>query len=132
MPADTIAAVDEVADGQPIVIGRSGALEAVPLARVGDHAMLVRQAGTPRALLTADVAGAEERLVVTPLDADVVVHVDGDALAVWLARGLEPVAPEPVPSWASLIGLVILLTVLALTVIGSLTAFGWLVRAIAG
>lgn len=114
------------------MIGRSGQLEAVPLHRVGDHALLVRQGGSPRALLTADVAGAEERLVVTPLDNDVVAHVDGDALALWLARGLEPAPAERIPGWASAIGLVLLLLVVALTVIGGAVVLGWLLGAIGG
>jgi hypothetical protein len=131
-------------DQPTIPIGRSGALEAVSLTGPdGDHAVLIRQSEQPRALLTGEsqIRSARggppaepERLVVTPLDHDVDVRIDGDALAVWLASA--PIVPtarsEPVPPWASLIGLVVLLVMLAFAVFGSLTFFGWLAETIRG
>jgi hypothetical protein len=121
-------------DHPSVPIGRSGLLEAVGLTGPdGDHAVLVRQATQPRALLTAQ-PGATERLVMTPLDHDVDVRVDGDALAVWIASA--PLAPtarsEHVPAWASLIGLALLLAVVAFAVLGSLTFFGWLAELVRG
>jgi hypothetical protein len=122
-----------------VPIGRSGRLEAMALAAAGDHALLVRETGTDgrgRALLTTDKLPAGERLVVMPLDDDVDVRVDGDALAVWLGAGsLRQVPPQQmaveagrVPPWASIIGGALLLLVLAFAVIGSAVVFTWLVR----
>lgn len=121
-------------------VGRSGRLEALALTAAGDHAVLVRET-TPaergRALLTTDKLAAGERLVIMPLDEDVEVRVDGDALAVWLGAGsLAQVPPEQrpipddarVPLWASLIGGALLLLVLAFAVIGSAVVFTWLTR----
>ena len=108
-------------------IGRSGRLEALALTAAGDHAVLVREAGD-------DGRG---RLVVMPLDEEVEVRVDGDALAVWLGAGsLMPLPadqrPMPdathVPPWATVIGGALLLLVLAFAVIGSAVAFTWLTR----
>lgn len=125
----------------PLPIGPAGRLEAVPLTNgAGNHAVLVREAHTPRALLTAEPGqpieptepsdpteqGGRARLLVLPLDDDVALHVDGDALAIWLAEGSLRSTPTPVPAWASVIGLVLLLLLLALTVVGSITVFGWL------
>ena len=121
-------------------IGRSGRLEAMALTAAGDHAVLVREAGNDgrgRALLTTDKLAAGERLVVMPLDEEVEVRVDGDALAVWLGAGsLMPLPadqrPMPdathVPPWATVIGGALLLLVLAFAVIGSAVAFTWLTR----
>ena len=122
-----------------VPIGRSGRLEALPLTAAGDHAMLVRETGTDgrgRALLTTDKLPTGERLVVMPLDDDVDVRVDGDALAVWLGSGsLGHVPPQEVamdaarvPMWASLVGGALLLLVLAFALIGSAVAFTWLLR----
>lgn len=130
-------ATEQIAATLPI--GRSGRLEAYPLAVAGDHAVLVREAGTMhrhRALLTTDKLAAGERLVVMPLDQDVEVRVDGDALAVWIGAGAtvqlppsqRPVEATHVPLWASLIGGALLLLLLVLAVIGSAVAFTWLVR----
>ncbi len=112
----------------PLPIGPAGRLEAVPLTNgAGNHAVLVREADTPRALLTATQPDqGRHRLLVLPLDDDVALHVDGDALAVWLAEGSIGPTPTTVPAWASLIGLVLLLLLLVLTVVGSITVFGWL------
>lgn len=122
-----------------VPIGRSGRLEAMPLTAAGDHAMLVRETGTDgrgRALLTTDKLPTGERLVVMPLDDDVEVRVDGDALAVWLGSGsLGHVPPQEVsmdtarvPVWASVVGGALLLLVLAFALIGSGVVFTWVVR----
>jgi hypothetical protein len=121
-------------------VGRSGRLEALALTAAGDHAVLVREA-TPseraRALLTTDKLAAGERLVIMPLDEDVDVRVDGDALAVWLGAGsLEQLPPDQrpipedadVPPWATIVGGGLLLLTLALAVIGSAVVFTWLAR----
>lgn len=118
-------------------LGRSGRLEAMALSAAGDHAVLVRETGSEqrgRALLTTDKLPAGERLVVMPLDEEVEVRVDGDALAVWLGAGsLVQVPPDQrpmptagVPIWASVIGGGLLLLVLVFAVIGSAVAFTWL------
>lgn len=118
-------------------IGRSGRLEAMALAAAGDHAILVREARAEqrgRVLLTTDKLGTGERLVVMPLDDEVEVRVDGDALAVWLGAGSTqqlpaqqmPVDAHDVPAWATLVGGALLLLVVAFAVIGSAVAFAWL------
>ncbi len=103
-----------------------------------DAAVLVRERGSEgraRALLTTDKLPAGERLVVMPLDDEVEVRVDGDALAVWLGSGsLMPtpratvVSPSDVPIWASVAGGAMLLLVVALAVIGSAVAFAWILE----
>ncbi len=118
-------------------LGRSGRLEAMALSAAGDHAVLLRETGSEargRALVTTDKLPTGERLVVMPLDEEVEVRVDGDALAVWLGAGsLAELAPEQrpmpaggVPIWASIIGGGLLLLVLAFAVIGSAVVFAWL------
>ena len=118
-------------------LGRAARLEVVPLAAAGDHAILVREtepALRSRALLTTDKLATGERLVVMPLDDEVEVRVDGDALAVWLGAGSlaelppeqRPMAQEDVPLWATLIGGVLLFIVVAFAVIGSAVTFTWL------
>lgn len=119
-------------------IGRSGRLEAMALSAGADAAVLVRERGTDgraRALLTTDKLPAGERLVVMPLDDEVEVHVDGDALAVWLGSGsllaaprAAAASPAEVPIWASVVGGAMLLLVVALAVIGSAVAFAWIVE----
>ena len=127
----------EAAAASVVKIGRSGRLEAMALTAAGDHALLIREtdrAHRGRALLTTDKLPGGERLVVMPLDDDVEVRVDGDALAVWLGSGsLGHVPPQHivvddsrVPPWASLVGGALLLLVLAFAVIGSAVAFSWL------
>lgn len=114
---------------EPLPIGTSGRLQAIALANAsGSHAVLVREAGEPRALLIGEPpAASRERLVVTPLDDDVEIRVDGDALALWVGQGsLLPQRVESVPGWASGIGLILLLVLVGLAVLGSLTFFGWL------
>ena len=118
-------------------VGRSGRLEAMALNAAGDHAVLVRETGGAnrgRALLTTDKLPAGERLVVMPLDDEVEVRVDGDALAVWLGSGSiqqvpqeqRPIGHVRVAPWATVIGGGLLLLVLAFAVIGSAVAFSWL------
>jgi len=118
-------------------VGRSGRLEATALAAAGDHALLVRETGTDRrnrVLLTTDKLSTGERLVVMPLDDEVEVRVDGDALAVWLGAGsLMELPPEQrampterVPAWAAIAGGGLLILVVAFAVIGSAVVFAWL------
>ena len=122
-----------------VAIGRSGRLEAAGLEAGGDHAVLIRETGGQarnRALLTTDKLVSGERLVVMPLDEEVEVRVDGDALAVWLGSGLvgdvprqhHVLAPADVPPWASIIGGTLLIAVLVFAVIGSAVVFTWLSR----
>lgn len=125
-----------------IPIGRSGRLEAMALTAAGDHAVLVRETGTDgrsRALLTTDKLDRGERLVVMPLDDEVEVRVDGDALAVWLGAGSTqqlppqqmPVERSSVPLWATIAGGGLLILVVAFAVIGSAVAFSWIVSLLA-
>jgi hypothetical protein len=122
-------------------VGRSGRLEALALTAAGDHAVLVREvtpADRARALLTTDKLAAGERLVIMPLDDEVEVRVDGDALAVWLGAGsLAQLPPDQrpmverdvrVPPWASIVGGALLLLTLVFAVIGSAVVFTWLTR----
>ena len=136
MPPDA----DTVPDGAAAVpIGRAGRLEALPLTAAGDHAVLVQEtdpAGRRRALLTTDKLVGGERLVIMPLDDEVEVRVDGDALAVWLGSGSiqqlppeqRPVDHDAAPAWATWVGGALLLLVLLFAVIGSAVAFTWLMR----
>ena len=137
MPPDADPSLDAASAALPI--GRAGRLEAVPLTAAGDHALLVHEtnpAGRRRALLTTDKLAAGERLVIMPLDEEVEVRVDGDALAVWLGSGsIQQLPPEqrPVdhaaaPGWATWVGGALLLLVLLFAVIGSAVAFTWLMR----
>lgn len=133
---DTIAGVTEPTPAS-LPIGRSGRLEALALSADEDAAVLVRErgsAGRARALLTTDKLPAGERLVVMPLDDEVEVRVDGDALAVWLGSGsllgtprAAPASPANVPIWASVVGGALLLLIVAFAVIGSAVVFTWLV-----
>ncbi len=82
-----------------------------------------------RALLAATRTDGTETLLVMPLDHEVEVRVDGDALAMYVASGSVSVPGRRlggVPAWASAIGAVLLLVVVAFAVLGSLTFFGWL------
>jgi hypothetical protein len=137
--ADAIpdAAADTVAAAAVLPVGRSGRLEAMALTAAGDHAVLVRETGQDRrgrALLTTDKLPAGERLVVMPLDDDVEVRVDGDALAVWLGSGStrqlprdeRPIEHVHVGPWASVAGGALLVLVLLFSVIGSAVVFTWL------
>jgi hypothetical protein len=108
-------------------LGASGRLEALPMTNAaGDHALLVRQGEASRALLTGERGMDRERVVVVPLDDDVEMRMDGDALAVWLASGSVGPQPQSVPAWANVLGMGLLLLVLGFAVIGSLVVFGWL------
>ena len=119
-----------------LAVGRAGRIEAVPLTAAGDNAVLVREsdaAGRARALLTTDKLPLGERLVIMPLDDEVEVRVDGDALAVWLGAGSlqqlpaeQRPMPASVPAWATVAGGFLLVLVVAFAVIGSAVAFGWI------
>jgi hypothetical protein len=116
-------------------IGRSGRLRAAGLANAsGSHALIVQQDETPRALLIGEApesGASRERLVVTPLDDDVEIRVDGDALAVWLAQGsVGRSAGTSVPGWANAIGFGLVVLVILFLLIGSVTFFGWLFAAL--
>jgi hypothetical protein len=145
--ADTIDPMDPAADTDAagasspasLPIGRTERLVAGPLTAAGDHAVLIRETrdgDRPRALLTTDKLASGERLVIMPLDDDVEVRVDGDALAVWLGSGsLQQVPPEqrPIehvhaPAWATVVGGALLVLVLLFAVLGSAVAFTWLSR----
>ena len=112
---------------ESLPIGRLGRMEAIGLTGPdGDHAILVRRGPAQRALMTADRAN---RLIFTPLDGEVDVRVDGDALAVWLASApVSTSVPSEVPAWASALGLGVLLLVAAFTVIGGAVVFSWLLE----
>lgn len=112
----------------PLQLGASGRLQALPLTNAtGDHALLVRQGESARALLTGESAGGDrDRVVIVPLDEDVELRMDGDALAIWLARGSVGRAGGSAPAWASAIGFVLVIAVIGLAVLGSLTFFAWL------
>ena len=113
--------------GVILPLGASGRLEAVPMTNAaGDHALLVRQGDATRALVTGERGDERDRVVVVPLDDDVEMRMDGDALAVWLTRGSITAVRSEVPAWASGIGLVLVLGLIALAALGSLTFFGWL------
>jgi hypothetical protein len=133
--------MDAGAEGTPSTtpIGRAGRLEAAALEVAGDHALLVRETGPDpraRALLTTDKLPSGERLVVMPLDDEVEVRVDGDALAVWLGSGVlgevprqeRVMSPDQVPIWATLVGGALLVVTLVFAVIGSAFVFTWLSR----
>lgn len=112
----------------PIPIGPTGRLQAQPLTNAsGNHAVLVREGEQPRALLTAESgAGERQRVVIVPLDSEVELRVDGDAMAVWLSQGSIGRPPSSVPAWASAIGFVLVIAVVVFTILGSLTFFNWL------
>lgn len=122
---------------ETMAIGRAGRLEAAGLDVAGDHAVLVRETGggRARALLTTDKLPTGERLVVMPLDDEVEVRVDGDALAVWLGSGIIGEVPPQqqamtpatrVAPWATVVGGALLLATLVFAVIGSAVVFSWL------
>jgi hypothetical protein len=133
--------MDAGADGtlSTTPIGRAGRLEAAALEVAGDHALLVRETGPDpraRALLITDKLPTGERLVVMPLDDEVDVRVDGDALAVWLGSGVMGEVPhqeraiphDGVPIWATVVGGTLLVLTLVFAVIGSAVVFTWLSR----
>ena len=115
--------------GAALPLGASGRLEAVPMTNAaGDHALLVREGDATRALLTGERGEERDRVVVIPLDEDVDLRVDGDALAVWLARGSVAPVPTGVPGWANAIGFALVLVIIGFAVLGSLTFFTWFIE----
>jgi hypothetical protein len=123
----------------PIGTGQGPMLEAISLSAGVARALLVRQADAPRLLVSADAHAqseapyeSRERLVVVPLDDDVEVRPDADALAAWVAGGLTTKPAPSAPAWASGLGTVLLLVILGFTVLGGATFFAWLIRALGG
>jgi len=116
----------------PIPIGVGGRVEAQPLTNaVGNHALVLREGEQLRALLTAEPSASErQKLVVVPLDDDVELRVDGDAMAVWLSQGSIGRPPASVPGWANAIGFALVIIVVSFAVLGSLTFFRWLFGAL--
>jgi hypothetical protein len=125
-------------EAQPptLPIGRRGDLRAEPVTNVaGEHAVIVREGDRMRALLAATRTDGVETLLVMPLDHEVEVRVDGDALAMYVASGSVSVPARRfggVPAWASAIGVVLLLLIVAFAVLGSLTFFSWLFGTVLG
>jgi hypothetical protein len=117
--------MDESGDALPL--GASGQLEVVPMTNaVGDHALIVRQGDASRALLTGERGSERDRVVLVPLDDDVEMRMDGDALAVWLTRGSIAPVPSGIPAWASAIGLLLVVAVIGFALLGSVVFFSWL------
>jgi hypothetical protein len=114
----------------PFPLGPSGRLAAEPLTNAaGNHAVLVREGDQPRALVTVEAGTPErQRVIIVPLDNDVEMRVDGDALAIWLSQGSIGPAPSNVPVWANAMGFGLVIAAVGFTVLGSLTFFGWLFR----
>jgi hypothetical protein len=125
-------------DATPLPVGR-GTIEAQPLTNpTGDHALLLRQADTPRVLVLAEPGAVaetgRERVVIMPFDGDVETRVDGDALATWIATPYDTPADTGsarVPAWASAFGFVLIILVVFLTVVGGAAVFGWILDALA-
>jgi hypothetical protein len=123
---------------ETVPVGR-GAIEAEPLTNAsGDHAILIRQADTPRVLLLAEPGSVEttglERVVVMPFDEDVETRVDGDALATWIAAPYDvpvPAGQGRIPAWASGLGFFVVILGIVLMVIGSAVVFSWLLDLVA-
>jgi hypothetical protein len=113
-------------------LGPNGRLEAEPLTNaVGNHAVLVREGEQPRALVTVEAGSPErQRVIIVPLDTDVEMRVDGDALAIWLSQGSIGPAPSNVPVWANAIGFGLVIAAVGFAVLGSFTFFGWLFGAL--
>ena len=116
----------------PFPLGPNGRLEVEPLTNaVGNHAVLVREGEQPRALVTVEAGSPErQRVVIVPLDTDVEMRVDGDALAIWLSQGSIGPAPSNVPGWANAIGFALVIGAVGFMVLGSVTFFGWLFRSL--
>jgi hypothetical protein len=114
----------------PFPLGPDGRLEAEPLTNaVGNHAVLVREGEQPRALVTVESGSRERRrVIIVPLDNDVEMRVDGDALAIWLSQGSIGPAPSNVPPWANAIGFALVIAAVGFVLLGSVTFFGWLFR----
>ena len=116
----------------PFPLGADGHLAAEPLTNaVGNHAVLVREDDQPRALVTVEAASADRhRVVIVPLDTDVEMRVDGDALAIWLSQGSVGPQPSGVPGWANAIGFALVIGAVGFMVLGSVTFFGWMFRSL--
>jgi hypothetical protein len=115
--------------GVALPLGASGRLAAQPMTNgAGDHALLVRQGEVTRALLTGERGEERDRVIVIPLDEEVELRVDGDALAVWLARGSVAPVPTGVPAWANAIGFLVVLVLVGFAVLGSVTFFSWVLE----
>ena len=116
----------------PFPLGQGGRLEAEPLTNaVGNHAVLVREGEQPRALVTVETGSPERhKVVIVPLDTDVELRVDGDALAIWLSQGSIGPQPSNVPGWANAIGFALVILAVGFMVLGSVTFFGWLFRSL--
>jgi hypothetical protein len=121
-------------EGPPasLPLGPNGRLEAQPLTNaIGNHAVLVQEGEQPRALVTVESGSPERaRVVIVPLDNDVELRVDGDALAIWLSQGSVGRPPSNVPSWANAIGFALVIAAVGFAILGSVTFFGWLFRAL--
>jgi hypothetical protein len=113
-------------------LGPNGRLEAGPMTNAaGNHAILVREGEQPRALVTVEKGSADRhRVVVVPLDTDVELRVDGDALAIWLSQGSVGPPPSNVPGWANAIGFALVILAVGFMLLGSVTFFGWLFRSL--
>jgi hypothetical protein len=120
-------------ESSPLRLGRSGRLDAISLTNgAGDHALLLREEEEPRALLTTE---EDDLIVLTPLDDRAELRANRDALASWLTAGTLTRTrgtnqPSVVAAWASAVGMVVLLAVVALAILGSFTFFGWLFRSL--
>jgi hypothetical protein len=114
----------------PFPLGPNGRLEAEPLTNAaGNHAVLIREGEQPRALVTVESGSPErDRVVIVPLDNDVEMRVDGDALAIWLSQGSVGRPESRVPMWANGIGFALVIMAVGFVVLGSVTFFGWLFR----
>jgi hypothetical protein len=114
----------------PFPLGPDGRLEAEPLTNAaGNHAVLVREGEEPRALVTVESGSPERgRVIIVPLDNEVEMRVDGDALAIWLSQGSIGPAPSNVPPWANAIGFALVIAAVGFVLLGSVTFFGWLFR----
>ncbi len=114
-----------------MVAGMLGGMEAVPLTNAaGSHAIVVRTGQQARLIVKLQPQPAgRERLQVVPLDPDVEqLPADADALAGWLTEGSISTRTERVPGWASAMGFALIIAIAGLTILGSLTFFGWLFR----
>jgi len=111
-----------------VPLGATGRVEAQPMTNAsGNHALLVREGEQPRALLTAEAgSGERQRVVIVPLDDEVELRVDGDAMAVWLSQGSIGRPRAAVPAWANAIGYLLVIAVVSFAVLGSVTFFSWL------
>ncbi len=111
-----------------VPLGATGRVEAQPMTNAsGNHAVLVREGEQPRALLTAEPGlGERQRVVIVPLDDEVELRVDGDALAVWLSEGSIGRPAAAVPAWANAIGYLLIIAAVGFALLGSVTFFSWL------